>query len=117
MSLILLLLPMHKHKQPLRVSLHNDNLITLSRCIHGVRTTLFFLHCMSQFRLDNIISHYQKEGLSTRIHGNVKRLPHNSIPFEEVQRVCTFIEKFARAQGIPLAYPYQEEFLVIEIKS
>ena len=72
---------------------------------------------LALLRLDNIISHYQKEGLSTRIHGNVKRLPHNSIPFEEVQRVRTFIENFAGAQGIPLAYPYQEELLVIEIKS
>lgn len=57
---------------------------------------------MSQFRLDNIIAHYQKHRLSTRIHGNVKCLPSNSIPFEEVKRVSTFIENFARANGMPL---------------
>ena len=91
-----------------QASHHRTSASPRSKCeyyIHGVRicrATFCFLHCMSQFRLDNIIAHYQKHGLSTCTHGNVKCLPSNSIPFDEVKRVSTFIENFARANGMPL---------------
>ena len=72
--------------------------------IHGLqicRKTMF-LHCLSHKRLENLIQHFDQIGLSTRTHGNMKRLPKNTLSFEDTNRLTTFVTNYARAHGLPL---------------
>lgn len=93
----------------LRSSHHEiSGLSEILRCqyyIHGVRICrkmFLFLHCMSHFRYDNLVRHFKQHGLCTRTHGNFKRTPVNTIPFEEVSRVTSFISNFAEGHSMPL---------------
>ena len=73
--------------------------------IHGVhvcRKTFMFLHWIGHTKLENLIQHFDKVGLSTRTHGNVKRLPKSALPFEDTNRLTTFVTNYARAHGLPL---------------
>lgn len=73
--------------------------------IHGVpvcKKVFLFLHCMSHKRLDNLVQQYEKAGVATRVHGNTKRLPANSVGTDAVAKVTTFITNFARAHALPL---------------
>ena len=74
--------------------------------LHGVRvcrTAFLFLHCMSCFRYDSIVSHYKQTGLCTRFHGNSKHAPANAIPYEGVHHLVSFIKNFAKAHVMPLS--------------
>lgn len=58
--------------------------------IHGVsvcKKVFLFLHCMSHKRLDNLVQQYEKAGVATRIHGNTKRLPANSLGTDAVAKL------------------------------
>ena len=46
--------------------------------------------------------HFDKHGLTPRIHGNTKRLPANTIPFTKTQSIIKFIEHFATVHALPL---------------
>ena len=73
-----------------RKSHHSSSASLRAKCEYGVRVcrvTFCFLHRFAEHRL------------ITLTHGNVKRLPSNVISFEEV---TTFIQNFARANGMPL---------------
>jgi hypothetical protein len=73
--------------------------------IHGVlicRKTFMFLHCVGHKRLEHLIRHFDGVGVDTRQHGNSKRLPKNTTPYEEVNRLTLFITNYARAHGLPL---------------
>ena len=73
--------------------------------IHGVlicRKTFMFLHCVGHKCLEHLIQHFDNVGLDTRQHGNLKRLPNNTTPFEEVNRLTLFITNYVRAHGLPL---------------
>ena len=41
-----------------------------------------------------------ENGLTTRIHGNTKRLPHNVTNFEQIQKIVKFVSNFAEQQTI-----------------
>ena len=43
-----------------------------------------------------------ENSLTTRIHGNTKRLPHNVTTFEQIQKIVKFISNFAEEQAILL---------------
>ena len=43
---------------------------------------------------------YLTSGLTTRIHGNTKTLPHNSLSFEVVKNVVLFINSYAEQHAI-----------------
>ena len=73
--------------------------------LHGFRvcrTAFLFLHCVSWFRYDSIVSHYKQTALCTRIHGNSKCAPANAIPYEGVHHLVSFIKNFSKAHGMPL---------------
>lgn len=64
--------------------------------INGIqvcRTTFLFVHCMSC---------YEDTGLTTRVHGNAKRLPANAFTHESVTKAVTFVKNYARAHAMPL---------------
>ena len=70
--------------------------------IHGIRICrkmFLFLHYMSHFRYDNLVRHFKQRGLCTLTHGNFKRTPVNTIPFEEVSQVTSFISNFAEGRS------------------
>ena len=73
--------------------------------ISGVRiclTTFLFIHCMSRFRYEGLVHHFEEHGVCTRQHGNMKRLPGNATPQEDITRLTTFIKNYARAHAMPL---------------
>ena len=41
-------------------------------------------------------------GLTTRVHGNAKRLPKHTLTLEEVKKLVTFLEYFAEKNAILL---------------
>ena len=69
--------------------------------IHGVQVwkIFMFLHCISHKRLAQLNNEI---GLGTRTHGNVKRLPKNTLYFEDTNRLTMFVTNYAQAHGLPL---------------
>ena len=45
---------------------------------------------------------YMKDGITTRIHGNTKRLPHNALTYEDITRIVKFLSNYAKEQAILL---------------
>ena len=41
------------------------------------KAAFMFVHAIGAHRLKNLISHYDENGLSERVHGNVRKRPHN----------------------------------------
>ena len=72
---------------------------------HGKRIcmrTFLFLHCIHNNRFYSLAKHYRKNGLTLRVHGNVKRLPSSACSAETVERVVKFIKNTAEAQALLL---------------
>ena len=53
-------------------------------------------------RFINVKASYIANGLTTRVHGNSKRRPHNALTFEEVQNLVKFLRSYAEQHGILL---------------
>ena len=73
--------------------------------VNGVQVcldTYLYLHCVSRKRYQNLVQHYQQNGLCPRIHGNTKRLPANSLPKDDIEYLTKFITNYARAHAMPL---------------
>ena len=66
------------------------------------RRTFQFLVGVGKDRLQAIKASYMESGLTTRIHGNTKRLPHNVTCYEGIQKIVTFVTNFAEEQAILL---------------
>ena len=66
------------------------------------RTTFMFLHTISEKRLKNLKSSLLSHGLTPRNHGNLKRLPANTINFVDTQVVVQFLITYAEANAILL---------------
>ena len=47
-------------------------------------------------------AHYRACGLTARIHGNTKRLPHKALSFDETRKVSRFLKSYAEANAILL---------------
>ena len=52
------------------------------------------LHGISKSRFQKLLYHYRNHGLSVRIHGNSRRLPHNTLPQAVVEDVKNFLSNF-----------------------
>ncbi len=46
--------------------------------------------------------HYLATGLTTRIHGNTKRTPHNTLSFRETKNMVKFLHSYADNNAILL---------------
>ena len=66
------------------------------------KTTFLFLYSISSHRYENLYKHYVSNGLTTRQHGNSRRLPANTLSQDAVEDVVAFIKNFARAHALPL---------------
>ncbi len=47
-----------------------------------------FMHGIGKNRLQNLVIHFKEFGLTPRIHGNTKRLPHHSLSFSSIELCC-----------------------------
>lgn len=66
------------------------------------QVTYRFLLGIGNHRLKSIKSHLKHNGLTPRVNGNTRKLPHNTTPFEEIQRVVKFILNYAEDHAILL---------------
>ena len=61
-----------------------------------------FLHGIGKDRLRNVKDSYLTNGLETRVHGNIKRLPHNHLTHAVITNVTKFLENYAEENAILL---------------
>jgi len=66
------------------------------------KTTFLYLLNMSKHKFQNIAEHYQSDGLTSRVHGNKGRLPHNTFPFDCKKHIKDFILSYAEDHALPL---------------
>lgn len=66
------------------------------------KETFLFVHQMGPKRYKNLVAHFDKDGLVSRVHGNTKQLPANIISLETTKSVYHFIENFATIHALPL---------------
>ncbi len=94
--------------QPNSCETHHEKISdksTTKYFVHGVRvcrTTFMFLHCVGHKRFEHLHKHFVEVGLTTRTHGNQKRLPKNAFGMEETSRLVTFVKNYARAHAMPM---------------
>ncbi len=84
---------------------HADSRFSITYYFHGYKVCkcmYLFVHCVGPKRYKNLISHFSVNGLVPRTHGNVKRLPANTLPFDVTEDICQFIKNCAEVHGLPL---------------
>ena len=60
------------------------------------------LYGISRSRFQRLVEHYQSHGISLRIHGNNKRLPHNTLPLAVAEDVKNFLSNYADENAVLL---------------
>ena len=90
-------------------SSHHDTGVDLQKrselCVRGVRVcraTFLFVYTLSHSRYERLVQHYKHVGLSSPLHGNKGRVPPNTVHFDDVTQLTTFIVNYARTHGMPL---------------
>ena len=66
------------------------------------KNTFLFVHNIGPKRYKNLVAHFDKNGLVSRMHGNTKQLPANAISLEKTKSIHHFIENFATIHALPL---------------
>ena len=61
-----------------------------------------FLHGIGIKRLKNLAASFKENGLSPRTHGNVKKLPHNTLSFSSTEFFVRFIFNYAEQHALLL---------------
>ena len=60
------------------------------------------LYGISKSQFQRLLDHYQNHGISLRIHGNSRRLPHNTLPLAIAEDVKTFLRNYADENAVLL---------------
>ena len=60
------------------------------------------LHGITKSRFQKLPDHYRNHGLSVRIRGNSRRLPHNTLPQAVIEDVKNFLSNFAEETALLL---------------
>ena len=83
------------------------------------KSAFLFIHAIGSRRLKNLISHYDENALSVRMHGNARKRPHNQTETEEVEKIKAFIEQFADNHAMPLPgrLPTHKDYRVMLLPS
>ena len=66
------------------------------------RQMFLFLHSMSKKKLCNLTVHFKEHGIVPRIHGNTKRLPHNTTTVTSVKFVVRFLLNYSAENALLL---------------
>ncbi len=64
--------------------------------------TFLFLHNIGIKRLKNLAKSYHNHGILPIVHGNSKRLPHNTLSLSSVQHVISFLVNYTEENGLLL---------------
>ena len=64
--------------------------------------TFMFMHGIGGWRMRALKATMLERGIVQRVHGNTKRLPHNTLSFDGTQRVVAFISFYAEEHAILL---------------
>ncbi|GFN93895.1 hypothetical protein PoB_002040100 [Plakobranchus ocellatus] len=73
--------------------------------LHGhrvCRTFFTYIHNIGQGKLVSLIKHYKACGVEARVHKSTKRLPPNTLKFEDTRKVVDFIVNYAEINAIEL---------------
>ena len=83
------------------------------------KSAFLFIHGIGSRRLKKLISHYDENGLCLRTHGNARERPHNQTDGREVEKIKSFIEKFADNHAMPLPgrLPTNKDYQVMLLPS
>ncbi len=84
----------HDRKHQYTNFLHQGHQI----CIETFR----FLHVVGAKRLKNIVKSIKMNGIAPRIHGNIKRMPLNTLTLKEVQDVIYFLLNYCEKHALLL---------------
>ena len=79
------------------------------------RITFLFVHALSHSRYERLVQHYKHVGPSLRLHGSKGRVPPNTLHFDDVTQLTTFIVNYVRMHELMVCL-YQEECLAIVTK-
>ena len=66
------------------------------------KSTYLFIHAIGPKRYKNLVKHFEQNGLVVRVHGNVKRLPTNTLSMERTKSVVQFVSHMATIHAQPL---------------
>ncbi len=66
------------------------------------RKSFMFLHNISEKRYKNLCKHFDKNGLTPRVHGNTGRRPVRSFGPETERHALVFIEHYAAVHAMPM---------------
>ena len=69
---------------------------------HVCQQTYRFFLGIGKDRLTAVKESYFSNGLTTRVHGNAGRLPHNVTPFETIQNIVQFVSNYAEQNALLL---------------
>ena len=66
------------------------------------RNTFLFLHAVGKSTFKALRRSCKEDGLVPRVHGNARRLPSNSLTYESIKHVVSFLENYAEDHAILL---------------
>ena len=61
-----------------------------------------YIHCVGDSHLRALNEHYKNVGVDARVHGSSKKLPVNTLSFEDARRIVAFIINYADVNAITL---------------
>ena len=67
---------------------------------HHCTAVINYVYLAGKDRFMALKASYLATGLTTRIHGNVRRLPKHALKFHEVKNLVTFLNNFAEKNAI-----------------
>ena len=83
-----------KRKRLFTILLHNGQ--------HVCQKTFQFFLGIGKDRLMAVKKSYLSNGLTTRVHGNTGKLPHNATSFEGIQDIVRFVSNYAEQNAFLL---------------
>ena len=83
-----------KRKHLFTTFLHNGQ--------HVCQKTFQFFLGIGKDRLMAVKESYLSNGLTTRVHGNTGKLPHNATSFEGIQDIVRFVSNYAEQNALLL---------------
>jgi len=82
---------------------------------------LFFIHELGHTQFENLLKHYLKDGVTSRVHKNTGQssLRNNTLLSEDIEAVVTFIKNYGETHGLLLSgrLPMFKDFKVISLPS
>lgn len=61
------------------------------------------LHSIGEKRFKHLMKSLKEDGLAPRIHGNMKKKPHNALSFSSIEYVVRFLLNYTEQNGLLLS--------------